>query len=83
MSRLIELVKLTEVSSVSPEAYHLMRDRLSVSTIKQMAELLLQCKEAMEAFTDPEGNMPAQTGEFYDLAAALSALSAFDRDSMG
>jgi hypothetical protein len=33
---------------------------------------LLQAAEAMRAFTDPEGNMPADTGEFNDLKEALA-----------
>ena len=33
---------------------------------------LLQAAEAMCAFTDPEGNMPADTGEFNDLKEALA-----------
>jgi len=35
-------------------------------------EALLKAVVAMRAFTDPEGNMPADTGEFRDLKAALS-----------
>jgi hypothetical protein len=39
------------------------------------AVLLSAAKEArtaMLAFTDPEGNMPAKTGEFNDLKSALA-----------
>lgn len=32
---------------------------------------LRNCVDAMRAFTNPEGNMPAETGEFNDLKAAL------------
>lgn len=37
---------------------------------------LRQAVDAMRAFTDPEGNMPANTGEFNDLKAALAEAEA-------
>lgn len=33
---------------------------------------LKEARTAMQAFTDPEGNMPAKTGEFNDLKSALA-----------
>lgn len=39
--------------------------------IAALREALQQAHEAMEAFTDPEGNMPADTGEFRELKAAM------------
>ena len=44
------------------------------ATILELCALLEKAEEAMEAFTDPEGDMPADTGEFRDLAKALAAI---------
>ena len=43
---------------------------------ERLREALEQAHDAMEAFTDPEGNMPERTGEFNDLKKALHATSA-------
>ena len=43
---------------------------------ERLREALKQAHDAMEAFTDPEGNMPERTGEFNDLKKALHATSA-------
>jgi hypothetical protein len=39
-----------------------------------MIKLIKKTADAIEAFTDPEGNMPANTGEFNDLKKVLSEL---------
>lgn len=39
---------------------------------EKAVEALRQAAKAMRAFTDPEGNMPADTGEFNDLKEALA-----------
>ena len=39
-------------------------------------ELLQQALDAIEAFTDPEDNMPEDTGEFRDLKKAMLAIRA-------
>lgn len=49
-------------------------ERLERKKDKQIAALrgaLQQSHDAMEAFTDPKGNMPERTGEFNDLKRAL------------
>lgn len=47
---------------------------------KQLFAVLRQCEIAMQAFTDPTGEMPEKTGEFNDLADALSAVNAILKD---
>ena len=42
--------------------------------ILELCALLNEAHDSMEAFTDPEGAMPADTGEFRDLAKALAAI---------
>lgn len=46
-----------------------LRNELSVMRLQ-----LALARDAMAAFTDPEGNMPANTGEFNDLKKALAAI---------
>lgn len=41
---------------------------------ERLREALKQAHDAMEAFTDPEGNMPADTGEFRELKAAMLSI---------
>ena len=43
---------------------------------ERLRAALKQAHDAMEAFTDQEGNMPERTGEFNDLKKALHATSA-------
>lgn len=43
---------------------------------ERLREALKQAHDAMEAFTDPEGNMPERTGEFNDLKRALQGVRA-------
>ena len=38
---------------------------------ERLREAMQQAHDAMEAFTDPDGNMPADTGEFRELKAAM------------
>lgn len=41
---------------------------------RELREALKQAHDAMEAFTDPEGDMPADTGEFRELKAVMLSI---------
>lgn len=57
--------------SINPDIaeYAKLREQLAA-----LREALKQAHDAMEAFTDPEGNMPERTGEFRDLKAAMLSI---------
>jgi arsenate reductase-like glutaredoxin family protein len=74
MMKLKNIIALADAAAVDPDAYNYWRDQMSLATVKRMAELLVQCREALER----EKRTYRSNGLVPQTLEALAALDEFE-----